>query len=91
MVQFEWDDEKANRNYAKHGASFHEAATVFGDALSWTYPDPDHSESEQRWISVGISEQQRLLVVGYTERSGRLRIVNARPATRKERRHYEET
>ena len=90
-MQFEWDEEKAERNYTKHGVSFHEAATVFGDSLSWSYPDPDHSESEQRWIGIGASEQRRLLVVGYTERSDGLRIINARPATRKERRHYEET
>jgi len=88
-VRFDWDEGKAGRNFAKHRVSFHEAATVFADTLGWTYPDSLHSEAEQRWITIGMSEQHRLLVVAHREERGTLRIISAREATRKERRFYE--
>ncbi len=87
---FEWDPEKAEANLSKHGVSFAEAVTAFGDPLSMNMPDPDHSESEQRFIVLGMSDRYRLLVVSYTERPLRTRIISARLATRHERRQYEE-
>jgi uncharacterized DUF497 family protein len=87
---FEWDPEKAEANTSKHGVSFAEAITAFGDPLSMNMSDPDHSEGEQRFIVLGISDRYRLLVVSYTERPPRTRIITARLATRRERRQYEE-
>jgi uncharacterized protein len=69
--------------------SFNEAATVFSDTLAWTYPDPQHSEFEQRWIIIGMSEQHRVLVVAHGGDDRTIRIISAREATRKERRFYE--
>ena len=66
---FEWNDDKAESNLAKHGVSFEEAATVFGDPLSLTIPDPAHSQAEDRFIIIGRSHQQKLLVVVHTERA----------------------
>jgi hypothetical protein len=90
-MEFEWDPRKAAANLAKHGISFHEAATVFGDTLSITYPDPDHSADEHRFLIFGVSAQGRLLVVAHTERNPIVRIINARLATRMERKIYEES
>lgn len=87
---FEWDAKKAQANLSKHGVSFAEAVTVFGDPLAMNMPDPDHSDSEQRFIVLGMSDRFRLLVVSYTERPPRTRIISARLATRKERKQYEE-
>lgn len=87
---FEWDEDKAARNLDKHGVSFHEAETVFGDTLGSTYPDVFHSEVEQRWITIGMSEDHRILVVAHTEEGESVRIISAREATRKERKFYEE-
>lgn len=87
---FEWDPEKEEANLSKHGVSFAEAATAFGDPLSMNMPDPDHSEGEQRLIVLGMSDRYRLLVVSYTERPPRTRIISARLATRHERKQYEE-
>ena len=89
-LTFEWDPAKARANLAKHGVDFAEAATAFGDPLSLTVPDPDHSVSEQRYITMGVSYSQRLLVVAHTEAGDRLRLISARRATRAERKHYEE-
>lgn len=89
-MEFEWDPEKARANLRKHGVSFDEAATVFLDVLSLTGDDPDHSVGEERFVTFGLSSTGRLLVVGYTERSERIRIISARLATRAERRLYEE-
>jgi uncharacterized DUF497 family protein len=89
-VQFEWDFKKAKVNLRKHGVSFNEAATVFLDQLSLTGDDPDHSVSEERYVTFGVSSVGRLLVVAHTEREGRTRIISARPATRSERKLYEE-
>ena len=89
-MEFEWDPDKAARNLRKHRVSFEEATTVFGDPLALTYHDPDHSVSEQRFITVGASNDRRVLMVAHTDRGNRLRIIAARRATRSERKHYEE-
>ncbi len=86
MVEFEWDVGKASSNLAKHDVSFLEAMTVFGDPLELTVSDPVHSASEPRFVSVGLSEAGRCLLVRHTERSQRIRIISARQATPKERR-----
>ena len=88
--EFEWDRAKARENLKKHGVAFDEALTVFADPLARIFDDPDHSENEQRELIVGHSAQQRLLVVSFTERQPRTRIISAREATTLERRHYEE-
>lgn len=88
-MEFEWDAGKAAENLKKHGVGFPEATTVFGDPLEVTIPDPEHSEGEARFLSLGLSAEKRLLVVAYTEREGRTRIIHARVAAPKERRTYE--
>ena len=87
---FEWHPEKAANNWRKHGVTFAEAITVFRDPLSITIPDPRHSKGEYRFIDIGRSERSRLLIVAYTERGDRIRIISSRPATRRERLKYEE-
>ncbi len=87
---FEWDRSKAAANVANHGVSFEEAVTVFQDPLAAIHPDPDHSESELRQIIAGHSTRRRLLLVAFTDRRGKIRIISARPATRRERHEYEE-
>jgi hypothetical protein len=87
---FEWNPRKAAANLSKHGVSFAEAITAFGDPLSMNLPDPDHSRNEHRFVVLGMSDRYRLLVVSYTERSPRTRIISARLAGRHERRQYEE-
>lgn len=88
--RFQWDGHKARDNCAKHGVSFEEAMTVFGDALGRIVRDEWHSVGEQRFLIVGESVRRRLLVVMFTERGDAIRIVSARKATRRERRDYEE-
>lgn len=90
-MEFEWDPLKAIANARKHGVDFAEAATVFSDPSELTITDPDHSEGEQRFLSVGLSAAGRLIVVAYTERDGRTRIINAREASPQERKNYEST
>ena len=87
---FEWDDNKAKSNLAKHDVSFEEAATVFGDPWSLTIPDPGHSQVEDRFIIIGQSHQRKLLVVVHTERGDNLRVISARRASKRERKAYEE-
>ena len=89
-MRFEWDPRKAAKNLKKHGVTFQEAATVFGDALAVTFQDPDHSEDEERHLTFGLSLQKRLIVVSHTRRGDRTRIINARLMDRKERVIYEE-
>ena len=89
-IKFEWDKRKARQNLTKHRADFPEACTVFADTLSITIPDPDHSEHEERWVTIGFSNRQRLLVVVHTEERETIRIISARTADRLERRKYEE-
>lgn len=88
--QFEWDGHKANVNLQRHGVSFEEATGVFRDPLAYIFDDEWHSVGELREIIIGHSLQYRLLVVCFTERSGVIRLISARPATRKERRNYEQ-
>ena len=90
-LSFEWDENKAKSNLAKHGVSFAEATTVFGDPQSLTIPDPEHSQTEDRFVSMGSSHRQKLLVVVHTERGDSIRIISARRASRKERKSYEES
>jgi uncharacterized protein len=89
-MEFEWDERKARANIKKHGVSFHEAATVFGDPLAITFPDPDHSEEEDRSVTFGLSQSQRLLIVAHTSRGARTRIISARVMTGKEKVIYAE-
>ena len=89
-LEFEWDPEKEKRNIEKHGVSFHEGATVLGDPLSWTFPDPDHSVGEERFLTIGLSAQGRVVIVSHTDRGLKTRIINARQATPHERKDYEE-
>lgn len=87
---FRWDPQKAAANRRKHGIDFHEATTVLGDPLSTTFPDPEHSVGEQRFITVGVAASGRVLVVVYRDDGQKVRIISARRATRRERRFYEE-
>lgn len=89
-MEFVWDDDKAKSNRTKHGVSFEEAKAVFVDPLYIVFEDPDHSIGERRYIIMGESNQRRLLVVGYTDEEDLVRVITARPATRHERRAYEE-
>jgi uncharacterized DUF497 family protein len=89
-LTFEWDESKAQQNVKKHGVFLEEASTVFGDSLSLTIRDPEHSPEEDRFIMLGESSRQRLLVVAFTEREDRMRIISARIANRRERKDYEE-
>ncbi|MFZ1568644.1 MAG: BrnT family toxin [Thiolinea sp.] len=91
-MSFEWDNNKASINEQKHGVSFTEAITVFSDPLELTIPDPDHSQGEFRFLSIGCSAQGTLLVVAYTEREPAIiRLISARPATKYERKQYEQS
>jgi uncharacterized protein len=87
---FEWDDRKAQDNLGRHGVSFEEAASVFGDPLSSTIADTAHSESEDRFVTIGESVRHEALVVVHVDRGDRIRIISARVATRRERRSYEQ-
>jgi len=90
-MQFEWDPAKDRRNQAEHGVSFAEAQTIFGDPLQWTVKDPDHSIGEFRFLTTGLSSQQRVIIVAHTERGDRIRIISAREVTAAERHVYEES
>jgi len=88
---FEWDKNKASVNKRKHGVTFEEASTVFADPLAVTIYDLMHSDEEDRYIILGESQRQRLLVVVFTDRDERIRIISARVATRGERKDYEKS
>ena len=88
MFNFEWDDQKATSNLLKHGVSFDEAVSVFGDGQALTFSDTEHSEFEDRSRTYGISNRTRLLVVVHTERRNGIRIISARKATRHEKNIY---
>ena len=90
-MEFEADPIKAAQNLKKHKVSFEEAGSVFGDPMAYTFPDPDHSIDEHRWLTFGMSGVGRVLAVVYTERRGKLRLISARAATKHERSLYEET
>jgi uncharacterized DUF497 family protein len=89
-MRFEWDPRKDAANRRKHGVGFREATTVFGDPLATTFPDTDHSISEQRFVTIGVSVARHLLVVAHTEIEESTRIISARMATRREKKFYEE-
>lgn len=87
---FEWDPEKAAANAQKHNVTFEEASSVFQDALSVAIFDPVHSDEEDRFVLVGMSDKNRTIVVCFTDRYERIRIISARIASKRERRSYEE-
>jgi len=89
-MEFEWDTKKASSNLRKHKVSFEEASTALSDPMAATGADPDHSIGEFRYVTFGISERGRLLVVAHTEQSETIRIISARLASRRERKIYEE-
>ena len=89
-MDFEYDNDKAAANLNKHAISFDEATTVFDDLFNIDFYDSVHAESEHRFIVIGESDQKRLVIVSYTERADRIRIISARKVTAKERRDYEQ-
>jgi uncharacterized DUF497 family protein len=89
-LTFEWDEEKAKRNFKKHGITLEEARTVFNDPFAITIADPDHSDEEGRYLDIGLSVKEEVLVVWYTEREENIRIIGCRRATPFERKIYEE-
>lgn len=90
-VIYEWDPEKAANNYRKHGVAFSEATSVFLDPLAVTYPDPDHSRGEARFVTFGQSAEGRILAIAHLEvADDQIRIVSARRATKREIHGYEE-
>lgn len=89
-MEFEADPVKAEHNFIKHKVSFEEAASVFGDSVAYTFADPDHSVGEARWLIFGMSRMGRVLAVIHTERRGKVRLISARIATKRERKIYEE-
>jgi uncharacterized protein len=91
MMKFDWDPDKARRNVEKHQVSFQEAATVFDDPLSSTFPDSQHSSGEARWVIIGQSQDGRVLFVAHADRGNLTRIISAREVTRREQRIYEES
>ena len=88
-MKFEWDPRKARENFQSHGVSFEEATTVFGDPLAGTISDPDHSEAESRFVTIGWTANRRLIVVSHIEQGDTIRIISAREATSHERKQYE--
>ncbi len=89
-MDFEWDDDKAESNLRKHGVDFSEAMSVFADPLSLTGYDPNHSDDEDRYITMGQSVAGRVLVISHTDRGDSIRIISAREANRRERKDYED-
>lgn len=90
-IVFDWDARKAKNNLAKHGVSFEEASTVFGDPLALTISDPSHSRlGEERFVTIGGSFLRRLLVIVHCDEDENIRIISARRATRRERNDYEQ-
>lgn len=90
-LTFEWDSEKARSNLRRHGISFEEASSVFGDPLSITIGDTLHSTQEQRFITMGESALKKLIIVSHVDRGDNIRILSARLATKKERKQYEQS
>ena len=89
-MKIEWDPKKAKLNLRKHRVSFEEAATALSDPMAPTGADPDHSITEERYVTFGVSERGRLLVVAHTDEEETIRIINARIASKGERELYEE-
>ena len=90
-MRFAWNEQKAASNLVKHGISFEEATTVFGDPLSNAFPDTDHSVEERRFVIIGASEQGRIPVVAHTDDGELVRLISARDATPGDRKSYEES
>jgi len=88
-LTFEWDEDKAKANFKKHKVSFEEGKTIYDDPFLLTFPDHEHSEYEQRYINIGISQKGRALILVHTERGDNIRIIHCRKATSAERRNYE--
>jgi len=89
-LEFEWDETKARENLKKHKVSFDEGKTIFNDPFLLTFPDINTSDAEERYVNIGLSIRDRVLVLIHTERQGRIRIISCRKASARERRHYEE-
>ena len=89
-MRIEWDPRKAWSNLRKHRVSFEEAATALSDPMAATGADPDHSITEERYVTFGVSERGRLLVVAHTDEEETIRIISARIASKGERELYEE-
>lgn len=89
-LAFQWDEKKARTNLKDHKISFEEGKTIFGDPLLWTFSDLGHSDTEERYISIGRSSSGQILVVVHTEREGQIRPISCRKATSHERRAYEQ-
>ena len=89
-MDFEWDEDKACVNESKHGVSFAEASSVFGDPLAVTFNDPLHSDDEDRHLTIGLSAAGRVVIVSHTDRGAATRIISARVASRGERKGYED-
>ncbi|MCW5962168.1 MAG: BrnT family toxin [Pyrinomonadaceae bacterium] len=89
-MEFEWNEGKAKANLAKHEVAFDEAKTVFNDPLFVIFADPDHSSEEKRFVILGESNKGKLLVVAFTERQTKIRLISARKATLTERKNYEQ-
>ena len=90
ILQFEWDEDKAKANFLKHGVSFEEAKSVFASILSADFIDEGHSAEEERWLKIGPSDKNRILVICYVERANVVRLISARNATKREVKTYEE-
>lgn len=88
-LDFEWDEAKANANLKKHKISFEEAKTVFADPFSITVDDPKHSIDERRFVDLGAAASGKVLVVSYTQRGEKIRLISCRKATKTERKEYE--
>jgi len=88
-MDFEWNPQKAKINLRKHGVSFEEASTVFRDPLSVTFPDGEHSLGENRYLIIGVSAVNKVLVIAHTYRNHQIRIISAREATKAEKHFYE--
>lgn len=89
-MKFDWDKNKAQKNFEKHKIHFEEAKSVFYDFLSFTLPDPFHSINEERYVTIGMSSFNRLLVVVHSDKDDLIRIISSRLATKHEGRKYEE-
>jgi uncharacterized DUF497 family protein len=89
-VVYEWEAKKAKANLRKHGASFEDASTIFLDPLALTFLDPDHSDAEEREVTIGLTSGGQVLFVSHCARGANIRIISARKATKRERRQYEE-
>ena len=89
-LAFEWDEAKARENLKKHKVGFDEGKTIFNDPFLLTFPDIDTAGAEERYVNIGLSIRDRVLVLIHTERQGRIRIISCRKASPRERRHYEE-